>query len=385
MQRFNATMDDLFKFYPTIVARLEPLTSIIDPSIGDKNHHDKLVHDIASKSVFANKGWVYFGCLGEYEVSPIESIFGFGKVNRCFGAMNMANGVNYTRGMEVTLSLHHQRPRGLFNDSEDIKWTILDVYWGKGQGKGRAKYEPWLCVFNKEKSKYDFQYKETEVTTPKGLIKKKEKIIGLPDVPVREYPRWKFVPVSQVKYNSSRTAHLLNPDENVIQQIANKGYERDPKDPRGPIVEEDEKEPKEPSTMAAKKKRKKPKTKVKTEDTDSEPEIIEQKRPKTSTVAGPSTDELMGQVGKLQREKADLVKACETHKSSRELAEAKAKDLEEENAKMVTFKRDVLNVYMTKFEEQDPKTQKAKPFKEYVPRALRTYFTHTELAANFDE
>ena len=238
-----------------------------------------------------------------------------------------------------------------------------------------------MCVFNAEKSKYDFQYKDVEVTTSKGIIKRKEKIIGLPDVPICEYPRWKFVPVSRVKYNSSRTAHLLNPDENVIQSIANKGYERDPEDPRGPDVEDVKKEPKEPSASESKKKRKKKQIKVKTEDTESEPEVVELKRPKTTTVAAPSTDGLMAQISKLNREKAELVKACETHKSSRELAEAKVKDLEEENAKMSTFKRDVLNVYMTQFEAQDPKVQKAKPFKDFVPRALRCYFTHAELAA----
>ena len=324
IMQYNQFVKRAFELYP-IVAKIKPAHFTMKGS--EKEVYDYYEKCIYPKSVYAWRGWVYWGVGIEDEHAVLSPVFDFGHVTVAHGVMNLATGVQYSEGDIVKLNLHRQVPRmGETVEMREIEWKILAVFFGPAKGGNRHEFEPFLLVFNPLISRYDFTYKEVEVG---GKIRM-EKQEGLPDVPKLEFPRWKFVPMHRVKFLVNKKTRVLDKKERNIRRVALKGIENDPEDPDPPDLTKKTRKRKEekPTKVENSKQKKKKKAREESSDTESEDEAHTRKmRPKAVVV---KTDALMLKINRLEREKQELVKASETFKKVAEREAAKGKDLQAE-------------------------------------------------------
>ena len=350
----------------------------------DKVDKEALIHQLELQDIVACNGYLYYGCatpldIGKkIDITPLNLLFGKGRAKFAFGVTKMATGVTYSTGMRVSLSRHRQEARDVpTQDGEkqvDVTWRILGILFSITDGRKQDRNEPVLICYNSKISRYDYQYKKEGEGEDALLVAD----LALPDVPICDYPRWIFSPVSKVKFTCYHKARLLSEDEEIIRNIALQGTVKDPEDDRS--ESEDNKStdgndtPKEivPAAPATNRSR------------VGRGRGFQATRPRASTAATDQTktiETLKRSIQMAEATKTSLKESNDLLKADNTKMEKKIKEAEK-MAKAVDqaerFKNSVLEFFQNKYEDADNK-KKPDTFSEFMPKSLQKYFTTQEL------
>ena len=384
-EKYEEDYETNTEFFETAVAKIPEISSFVHGK--DRAKLAIYTEGLEMKPIVACKGFVYFGCENPYldgqkiDITPLNLLFDGGKAKFAHGVLKMDTGMVYATGMKVSLRIHRQAPRTVHPPPEveqhEVTWKILGTLFAKSPGGERSGFEPILIVYNAKISKYDYQYEKDESGTKIKLLRQPE----LPDVAIVEYPRWKFVPLSKVKYITYNKALMLNEDEENIKNIALQGTVPDPEDPKVQTSPEQDDNA--------------------TDDEATPTEIVP--RPTTTNSRGRGR----GRSAPAARPRATVpsnssLKTIESLKRSIEMAESTNASLKThnemlkaENVKMEKrikeaeklakeiegadrFKTSVLEYFQIKYEDTDPK-KRPDTFAEFMPKSLQKYFVKGEL------
>ena len=337
------------------------------------------VKEYEQGAVWAWHGWVY---IGEHELrfatsegrsstismSAMEEVSGF-QVPMFFKVVaELKTGIMYAVGQEVTIALHNQKPTITTDDGEsanahaEITWTILEICGGEGKNKLSGKEEPMLLLYS-EYSKY-----------------KKNKDTGAYEK-VKEYPRWKYWPMSKVKMKVSKfMAPMTDKKLLKLQRLAAYGRKNDPEDPNPPSLEPVSKlkEDKSAKSGAAKadRKSKKVATSTKTKKAKvggkrKEPETSRSSDHGESNAAVPSDDEPRA----WKKQKAELESTIASLKEDLLQLQKQNAEATKQYSELLGLKSAVLNWAQTKldgFNENNPQARRL--VQHFIPTALHIYF-----------
>ena len=382
-EKYEDDFETITQFFPTAVAKIPEMKSIVKSRDKAKSHI--FAEKLEIMPIVACKGFMYFGCKkpSKIDMSPLNMLFDGGQAKYSLGVMKMETGMVYAAGMDVTLRLHRQIPRTVhpppLEEQHEVKWKVLGVLFSRSPGGERVGFEPILIVYNPKISRYDHQYEEDRSGTKVKFLKKPE----LPDVAIVDYPRWKYVPLSKVKFITYNKALVLNEDENNIRKIALQGIFKDPQDPN---PEENSPDQDQEATDDEEVDKKIVPTPSTTKGRGrGRPKQEKTAEPRASSVRSNAKDKTIASLKKgiesadatiaSLKERNELLKADNT-KMEKKLKEAEG--LADMIAKADRFKTSVLEFFQSKYEDLD---QKKKPatFAEYMPKALHKYFCKSDL------
>ena len=381
--KYEDDFETITQFFPTAVAKIPEMKSIVKSRDKAKSHI--FAEKLEIMPIVACKGFMYFGCKkpSNIDMSPLNMLFDGGQAKFSLGVMKMDSGMVYAAGMDVTLRLHRQIPREVhpppLEEQHEVKWKVLGVLFSRSPGGERVGFEPILIVYNPKISRYDHQYEEDRSGTKVKFLKKPE----LPDVAIVDYPRWKYVPLSKIKFITFNKALVLTEDENNIRKFALQGIFKDPEDPNPEENSQDEDEEATDDEEVDKKI-------VPTPSTTKgrgrgRPKQEKTAEPRASSVRSDAKDKTIASLKKgiesadatisSLKERIELLKADNT-KMEKKLKEAEGSA--DMIAKADRFKTSVLEFFQSKYEDLD---QKKKPatFAEYMPKALHKYFCKSDL------
>ena len=166
----------------------------------------------------------------------IKGIFGGDLVPEfCFGTSKLNTGMQYSEGQEVTIHAHNQQATypvrytdeqkvmGFANHMGGVRWKILAIMWCNLISKDAG--EPVFLLWSEHITEWA-NYESTQETLVDAYV---------------TYPRWRFVPESGIKAIMTGRIVALSESEKIIKNLALRGTEPDPKDPKAPEILEQQK------------------------------------------------------------------------------------------------------------------------------------------------
>ena len=347
----------------------------------DKVDKQALIHQLELQDIVACNGYLYYGCATPLDIgkkiniTPLNLLFGKGRAKFAFGVTKMATGVTYSTGMRVSLSRHRQEARDVpTQDGEkqvDVTWRILGILFSITDGRKQDRNEPVLICYNSKISRYDYQYKKEGEGEDALLVAD----LALPDVPICDYPRWNFSPVSKVKFTCYHKARLLSEDEEIIRNIALQGTVKDPEDDRSESEDNkstDGNDNTEEKVAPSCSQIPKPKS-------TSHRQQAPKSRPKASQAKHLTS--VQAELEKLKERNTSLQKELDKIKADNDALAKLVEDSKTGSKKLEQAERlkdSLLDHYITKFEDRANKNTPG-TFIEFFPKVLAKYFTPEQL------
>ena len=347
----------------------------------DKVDKEALIHQLELQDIVACNGYLYYGCATPLDIgkkiniTPLNLLFGKRRAKFAFGVTKMATGVTYSTGMRVSLSRHRQEARDVpTQDGEkqvDVTWRILGILFSTTDGRKQDRNEPVLICYNSKISRYDYQYKKEGEGEDALLVAD----LALPDVPICDYPRWNFSPVSKVKFTCYHKARKLSLDEEIIRNIALQGTVKDPEDDRSESEDNkstDGNDNTEEKVAPSCSQIPKPKS-------TSHRQQAPKSRPKASQAKHLTS--VQAELEKLKERNTSLQKELDKIKADNDALAKLVEDSKTGSKKLEQaerLKETLLDHYITKFEDRKDKDN-PRTFIEFFPKVLAKYFTPEQL------